>query len=380
MSWAAGRKTSRAEDRTYSLLGIFGVNMPLLYGEGDNAFTRLLEQLVQTSTDHSVFAWQKQYEDTTSDVFEDMLFARSPDDFRLGKRIVHWKSNVPDSHYRLTNKGVEFKAPLFVESQFGCFAVLNCRLEDDLRGPLALRLGHKDRFPFALVNNNDFWVAGDIRTSNMPDQLPVQSKRLIVYGGFEATEQYDRTITVLRYLPYSSLVYHSLKFSSLKICVKQSSSSAEEFEIIAASPKKAWNRATGVMCSPFREERRTHIVCSATLRFKQSRAILSVALRAPVIVTAGFLTKKAVDKKSEYFIAMCQSSDQAQARHELTKVAPSSATQVTDESGNCYSALVEVSRIMGDDVCVIEVSKESTSPCRFNELQQPVAAKRRRLH
>lgn len=41
MSWAKGRETKRKEDRAYCLLGIFGVFMPLLYGEGDNAFDRL---------------------------------------------------------------------------------------------------------------------------------------------------------------------------------------------------------------------------------------------------------------------------------------------------------------------------------------------------
>lgn len=32
MSWAARRLTTRVEDRAYSLLGIFDVNMPLIYG------------------------------------------------------------------------------------------------------------------------------------------------------------------------------------------------------------------------------------------------------------------------------------------------------------------------------------------------------------
>ena len=32
MAWAANRKTSRVEDQAYSLLGLFGVNMPMLYG------------------------------------------------------------------------------------------------------------------------------------------------------------------------------------------------------------------------------------------------------------------------------------------------------------------------------------------------------------
>ncbi|KAH8902532.1 HET-domain-containing protein, partial [Coniochaeta sp. PMI_546] len=57
MSWAAGRKTTRREDRAYSLLGIFGVNMAMLYGEGDNAFVRLQEEILRLSDDHSLLAW-----------------------------------------------------------------------------------------------------------------------------------------------------------------------------------------------------------------------------------------------------------------------------------------------------------------------------------
>lgn len=41
MAWVSGRKTSRQEDRAYCLLGLFGVNMPLIYGEGDAASYRL---------------------------------------------------------------------------------------------------------------------------------------------------------------------------------------------------------------------------------------------------------------------------------------------------------------------------------------------------
>jgi hypothetical protein len=44
--WAERRQTKREEDAAYSLLGIFGINMPLIYGEGKrNAMDRLLEQL-----------------------------------------------------------------------------------------------------------------------------------------------------------------------------------------------------------------------------------------------------------------------------------------------------------------------------------------------
>lgn len=38
MSWASKRKMTGAVDMAYSLMGIFGVDMPLLYGEGEKAF------------------------------------------------------------------------------------------------------------------------------------------------------------------------------------------------------------------------------------------------------------------------------------------------------------------------------------------------------
>ena len=57
MSWAASRETTRPEDIAYSLLGIFGVNMPMLYGEGERAFLRLQQAILQTSTDQSILAF-----------------------------------------------------------------------------------------------------------------------------------------------------------------------------------------------------------------------------------------------------------------------------------------------------------------------------------
>ncbi|KAI0394205.1 heterokaryon incompatibility protein-domain-containing protein [Xylariaceae sp. FL0594] len=59
MSWAARRATKRAEDRAYSLLGIFDVAMPMIYGEGgDKSFYRLQEEIMKRTTDHSILAWE----------------------------------------------------------------------------------------------------------------------------------------------------------------------------------------------------------------------------------------------------------------------------------------------------------------------------------
>lgn len=49
MSWVARRETTRIEDIAYCLLGLFDVNMPLLYGEGKRAFLRLEEEILTKS-------------------------------------------------------------------------------------------------------------------------------------------------------------------------------------------------------------------------------------------------------------------------------------------------------------------------------------------
>ncbi|KAH7330180.1 hypothetical protein BKA65DRAFT_607830 [Rhexocercosporidium sp. MPI-PUGE-AT-0058] len=56
MSWAASRTTTRLEDAAYCLLGIFDVNMPLIYGEGGKAFMRLQEAIMKANEDYSILA------------------------------------------------------------------------------------------------------------------------------------------------------------------------------------------------------------------------------------------------------------------------------------------------------------------------------------
>lgn len=75
MSWAANRQTTRLEDRAYSLMGLFGLHMPTIYGEGERAFLRLQQEIMNQSTDHSIFAWESDEEG------EQGLLASSPDQF-----------------------------------------------------------------------------------------------------------------------------------------------------------------------------------------------------------------------------------------------------------------------------------------------------------
>ncbi|KAH8674235.1 heterokaryon incompatibility protein-domain-containing protein [Xylariales sp. PMI_506] len=58
MSWAAEREATREEDVSYSLFGIFDVNMAPLYGEGhERAFRRLQEEIIRTCTDETILIW-----------------------------------------------------------------------------------------------------------------------------------------------------------------------------------------------------------------------------------------------------------------------------------------------------------------------------------
>jgi hypothetical protein len=66
LSWAAHRQASRGEDAAYSLLGLFDVNMPMLYGEGEHrAFSRLQKAIYKKDGDHSLFLFRPRLESHT---------------------------------------------------------------------------------------------------------------------------------------------------------------------------------------------------------------------------------------------------------------------------------------------------------------------------
>ncbi|KAG2130035.1 heterokaryon incompatibility protein-domain-containing protein, partial [Suillus cothurnatus] len=80
MSWAAGRQTQKIEDRAYSLMGLFDVHMPIIYGEGDKAFRRLQLEIMKSSDDQSIFAWHDSYRHPNS-VGDRGVLASSPTGF-----------------------------------------------------------------------------------------------------------------------------------------------------------------------------------------------------------------------------------------------------------------------------------------------------------
>ena len=148
MSWASNRVTTRVEDRAYSLLGLFDVNMPLLYGEGKKSFMRLQEEILKQIDDDSIFAHQGSALDIC-----DSLLAEVPDYFSESADIFLYQRNVQlhdDAEHvsmpcSLTSKGVQvysFGCPCTITqwSSVGWLMLLNCRLQNDVFARLAVLL------------------------------------------------------------------------------------------------------------------------------------------------------------------------------------------------------------------------------------------------
>lgn len=141
MSWAANRDTSRVEDQAYCLLGLFGVSIPMLHGEGPQAFIRLQEEIIRISNDQSIFAWGI----GSVKGCGGSLLAPSPSAFDACNAIVSWGS---PGQYEMTNRGLRTQIPvlrtgLFFDSgrsEDEYCAILNCHYEDDFSGTLALRI------------------------------------------------------------------------------------------------------------------------------------------------------------------------------------------------------------------------------------------------
>ncbi|KJK63786.1 Uncharacterized alpha/beta hydrolase domain DUF2235 [Aspergillus parasiticus SU-1] len=134
MSWASRRHTTRIEDVAYCLMGIFDVNMPLLYGEGEKAFTRLQEQIMKDSDDQTLFAWENE---DISESNPSGLLARSPVDFTSCSDIVPYSFSNNGTPFALTNRGIRLHLPLILVGQDPeetAMLILECRGPSGLVG------------------------------------------------------------------------------------------------------------------------------------------------------------------------------------------------------------------------------------------------------
>lgn len=122
MNWAAKRETTREEDIAYCLMGIFDVNMPMLYGEGRNAFIRLQEEILKQTQDDSLFAWRASEESACEAPYRG-LFASSPKEFASEVTTTPFFTSMAGESTLLGNGRISLSCALYQDGFIGlkCF-------------------------------------------------------------------------------------------------------------------------------------------------------------------------------------------------------------------------------------------------------------------
>jgi len=243
MSWASKRVTTRKEDIAYCLIGIFGVNMPLMYGEGEKAFFRLQEEIMKDSDDQSLFAWEDcchSHDKLVVNGPDGPLrgpLALSPAEFANSGDIVpyrDWQCSLP---YTMTNNGLRIELPMHTvrEDDTGlCLGVLGCYYEGDFRGPIGiflrpLRLGHRNKYndglegdQYARDHERRRPVVVDPGTYFRPTQKTIFLRKDVL---LPTNQEYDRKYSFLvRLFPENS-----------------------NFNLIYVYPLERWTKAKGNM-------------------------------------------------------------------------------------------------------------------------------------
>ena len=227
MSWAANRETEKPEDMAYCLLGLFGVNMPLLYGEGRNAFLRLQEEILKNSEDHSLFAWDMPLDMARNrGLWRDSfgILAPWPSFFAGSGHITLIQAAQQRSSHRMTNMGLKIELPILPAEEEGKYiALLQCQF-DHITG---------DRIGITLIRNRD--TGKHWRTSS-----PIQSISMD-----------ESNLAKCQKIYISKGVYQPSRPRYRTCWINAASIESHGFEITEVyAPRFLWDKATHAMRIP----------------------------------------------------------------------------------------------------------------------------------
>ncbi|KAI1099792.1 heterokaryon incompatibility protein-domain-containing protein [Jackrogersella minutella] len=214
MSWAAKRRTTRIEDQAYCLLGLFGINMPLLYGEERKAFIRLQQEILKVSDDESIFAWHAPTSviQNSQDILCGML-APSADYFTKSNYYHPSVIDEQRAEYAMTNKGLGMSIDIwrYIGPEHGegarprrYLAPLNCKSDH----PVAVILLH-DGGESYVRTDPDTLVSWQDETANSNLWELIPRKRLYV----RQVQEYSSNLNLSRrtFYHFSFKTYSSVR-------------------------------------------------------------------------------------------------------------------------------------------------------------------------
>ena len=286
MSWASRRKTSRPEDIAYCLMGIFEVNMPMLYGEGEKAFIRLQvvlkskdtlhadkyltaiqEEIMKHSDDNSLFAW---VDESQSDLALHGLLANHPKCFGSSGSIVSYQQREVLAPFSMTNRGLCIKLHLTKLNTDSMYtAALECPVPMTLDGFLLIYLKELpgNRGQFARVKVGYFGESYKPRTS---DGLRTIYVRQVVVE-LDVDGIYPHHIFQLRTLGLSSPDYRVTQ------AMKRDTSTGM-VAIPLERKATSWDGGNGMMYHDFQSFRKQYPQTCKIVNKQDTRALFAIKI------------------------------------------------------------------------------------------------------
>ena len=153
----------------YCLLGIFDVNMLLLYGEGRKALYRLQLEIINKSDDESIFAW------ASRTLHQFGMLAPWPSFFENSGCVISMGSANYKPPYRMTNRGLELHLPpiFYIDSRLSSIKYyfnypekINFYILENIIFSLNCQVWEDDDSKFRVMihlkkNDNGFWYRVD---------------------------------------------------------------------------------------------------------------------------------------------------------------------------------------------------------------------------
>jgi hypothetical protein len=190
MKWASERTTTREEDVAYCLMGLFDVNMPLLYGEGTRAFFRLQKAILEMRSDHSILAFRFSLANLNGEDCPRFL-APNPTAFFDDFQSLHTPAHVKDASLLGTTLSIDMLlcpvqgVDVFPKRYLG---ILDCSMADDPHARpaiLLLAIDHEDRKTFRCTS----------RTNNLyllQSSHPGEARAMVV----DTSSEYDPCMSI----------------------------------------------------------------------------------------------------------------------------------------------------------------------------------------
>lgn len=222
MSWASKRSTTREEDIAYCRLGLFQINMPPLYGEGERAFIRLQDEILKIEEDYSLFAWASPpppYErppisfiSISSPPRYTGLLAQSPSYFSENPEAMKFAPRQLQNNLKSYNwqpKGTIFKPRVD-------WLARNSPLEPPMRTARGIRLS----LPVIQDPDSDYLLAYTHCTAKYDERIRILCLVLRLFDANPETDIYKRDFSgqALRWLDYDDT--DSRKFAYKTIYVE----------------------------------------------------------------------------------------------------------------------------------------------------------------